>query len=1479
MSVKEHIVVFGRLLPILLFLLTFSVKAQDYYWRGGSGNWSDPANWESSFGGIPTALDNVYFDDNSFSSDGQTVTIDKFAECNNMNWTGVTHQPNLVGQESISVYGSFQLSQQMVVDYNGNIYFKAADNEQNINFSGHQLNSNLIFEGAGQWNFISNIDVGEANISLIEGKIDTKGKSLVCGSFFSIGDLEREIKLNGSLIKIVGFNGQWNVNNSLNLQKGNSKIEISNSNPLSESTFRGGGLNYQRVELYSNVVVLGNNAFEYLKLNAGINCSLQSGKTQTIRQNLSARGCAGLINIRATKDDYATIEKVSGDIQISFVGLQYIKANMNNGGQFVASYSVDSGNNQDCIITSESRDMRWVNGSGRWSDTLHWNALIASSDSKCVPLPYDNVLFDENSFSGTDTVKVDLVSSYCNNLFWDATENAVLTNLFDSSRIKIYGSLQFAQQMQNNFQGTFFFKSTSGIKTIKTNGVAFAGDVGFSGESGRWDLQDGINVKGTINFQKGTLNSHNYPVFCDRFISDSSSSRTLKFGTSLFKIRNSSPDPGLRLNNQNLVFNNNKLKIELEGDEPSIEIFGGDTIRFHQLSFTNANGQASLRNDSTYSIFQRVSFAGSGEILGNNMFDTIMLSKACVYSLHSGRTQTINNEIIAPGSCEGTLILKSTKNGVRAKLKMLGDSLIIKHISLRDIQTVPNAVYIAKRAVDLGNNLGWSEISGIEQRELFWVGGSGDWNETQHWSLTSNGSGGECVPTPKDVVRFDKYSVTNKGEKVTVDLNNAFAYDLIWSDELENPLFVADEYTALRIFGSMELSQNMNFLFEGPIYFESSEPGQTIRTNGLKFYYLNNSFFFDGVGGEWTMMDDLDLGHSDTLGNSINLINGSLITNNKTINCYRFISNSSNTRSLSLGNSDINLFKHWILNGRNLNFEAETSHLNIESGHLLQRFAENIQYNNVFFNSDTRLQKLVVTESDTVRFRNISINNGELSGDNSHVFAEDIQFSGKGSVNNLDSTGMNVYTIGSLHFDSFGAVYGNDTIEDIHFNSTGLIMGSGEYNQTFFAGDGDIFGSNQFGTLSFSPGYIYQLEGEQTQTITNQFNIRGNNCESIWLQSTNDNQAEIFKDSDTVQGDFIEMENISATGGATFDAGYFSTDLNTSNTDWIFHDNPMKYQLDSITTDIKDTLIICASNFNAGIGTTYLWQKYPDGDTVGTGFCLKLPPYNTGYYTLSVFYNEGEGCVKYDTLLWGCFYSMELDNTDVSCYGSTDGAITIKILDGTGSGPYDILWYDDGDTIANTTYVDNLAKGTYSYSVTDKEGCAVYGTSVVEEPDSLALAFNVDYNQNTIEVDVEGGVNPFTYLWENGSINYYTDIEGPGEYIVEVTDENNCLKTGSVFVDNRFVVLAPTAFTPNGDGLNDNFELYWQGPEIMNYQLDIFGRWGSQVFSSTNFQEYWNGKLFNSGDLQPMGVYSWRLIVTSYEGKQTVSQGTVTLIN
>jgi gliding motility-associated-like protein len=95
----------------------------------------------------------------------------------------------------------------------------------------------------------------------------------------------------------------------------------------------------------------------------------------------------------------------------------------------------------------------------------------------------------------------------------------------------------------------------------------------------------------------------------------------------------------------------------------------------------------------------------------------------------------------------------------------------------------------------------------------------------------------------------------------------------------------------------------------------------------------------------------------------------------------------------------------------------------------------------------------------------------------------------------------------------------------------------------------------------------------------------------------------------------------------------------------------------------------------------------------------------------------------------------------------------------------------------------------------------------------------------------------------------------PGAYTILINSENGCpTDTTIVLADvpcgNTGVTL-PNIFTPNGDGVNDRFAAFEPNPG--NWQLTIYSRWGTEVFSTNNLIQGWSGKDASAG------TYYWVL--------------------
>jgi hypothetical protein len=73
-----------------------------------------------------------------------------------------------------------------------------------------------------------------------------------------------------------------------------------------------------------------------------------------------------------------------------------------------------------------------------------------------------------------------------------------------------------------------------------------------------------------------------------------------------------------------------------------------------------------------------------------------------------------------------------------------------------------------------------------------------------------------------------------------------------------------------------------------------------------------------------------------------------------------------------------------------------------------------------------------------------------------------------------------------------------------------------------------------------------------------------------------------------------------------------------------------------------------------------------------------------------------------------------------------------------------------------------------------------------------------------------------------------------GKYWLQVIDSNNCVGTDTIQINDancRSVLLVPSGFTPNGDGLNDLLEPKLLG-DVVRFKFSIYDRWGEEVFET-----------------------------------------------
>lgn len=201
----------------------------------------------------------------------------------------------------------------------------------------------------------------------------------------------------------------------------------------------------------------------------------------------------------------------------------------------------------------------------------------------------------------------------------------------------------------------------------------------------------------------------------------------------------------------------------------------------------------------------------------------------------------------------------------------------------------------------------------------------------------------------------------------------------------------------------------------------------------------------------------------------------------------------------------------------------------------------------------------------------------------------------------------------------------------------------------------------------------------------------------------------------------------------------------------------------------------------------------------------------------------------------------------------------------------------------------DIKPGFYTVNVRDSNFCDVDSAIYIGAKPNL---FSSTTNQQDLycngwgtegaaEVIASGGVEPYTYLWStdppltDSRINYLTY----GWYFVEVTDATGCAIKDTVYIHPGTCcenIYLPNAFTPNGDGQNDE----WKAITTAALDIDLFAvynRWGEQVWHTKNQRESWDGT--RNGKTLETGTYFYTLRYTCLtDGKKYSKKGDLIML-
>jgi gliding motility-associated-like protein len=289
---------------------------------------------------------------------------------------------------------------------------------------------------------------------------------------------------------------------------------------------------------------------------------------------------------------------------------------------------------------------------------------------------------------------------------------------------------------------------------------------------------------------------------------------------------------------------------------------------------------------------------------------------------------------------------------------------------------------------------------------------------------------------------------------------------------------------------------------------------------------------------------------------------------------------------------------------------------------------------------------------------------------------------------------------------------------------------------------------------------------------------------------------------------------------------------------------------------------------------TYSWST-------GAGNVSDLTGVPAGTYTVTI--TDANGCTTSEsaTLVNPAQLIVASNITNVTCQDSTDGSISLTISGGTGAAT--VNWAHG----PQTDLIDNLEPGDYTVTVTDGKGCSYTETfsitagncnnppiavndtvtTVSGTPIDIPVLGN-DSDPDGDNINVTGISTPpnhgTTTINGDGTITYTpdTDFVGVDSFMYVICDDGipSLCDSAWVFVTvlpDRPNVSIPNGFSPDGDGINDNFEIV-DITKFPKNKLEIFNRWGNTVYKAQPYNNDWNGTNMDEEPL-PDGTYFYVL--------------------
>jgi len=848
----------------MLCLLYTCVNASGtpLYWIDGPGDYDDPDHWSFESGGspdgqLPTDKYDVIFNDDSQLDDGHVIYIPVGSYIQNSIFveTEAEFEIHFAGYNSsnkveMSIYSELQLQPTVSLTYAdslNNEWIFSKDGDHYINTGDNEM-MEIIFQDAGA-TFHQQSDIKAYNEILVTGGVWNTNSHTVDARRVRFDDTDtKEFNAENSDIHCESFDSRW-VYGSL-IVTGNYTIYT--------NKFHGGATQLLQPPIEYHNIVLGELSdtptspiIEYNNFECR-DCIIKSiiiedtgdtklaGKfTTTDHFEVTNFGSRIYFNSGNGRKDtvvfegdfilptptsceeervllsniHSTSTTFYSDTGIEINDAQLENIHTNGSGEFIVNNCILSGSTQGWEVDEELESKVYIwNGTGSsasWNSVTNW--ILENGDTAdCLPTLADDVIISEQS--DTDININAGVHATCRNFSWTNEKDIVLDlngTTFNASILSVAGSFTLNEHATITGQNAHQLEFTSTESNEIFNDGVHLPKVYFRGEVGTWSLNSSLSCD-RIEFESGTLHTENQSVTTDNWYSKNKEEINYHFYSSHILINGLFDNP---INSYINIFAGTSL---IECQDLTLDLPELYDLKLNNTSTLTINSNPLKLNSLILNSTEAVT-TGHDLELNTLVFET----DGSLLRINPDYELILNDGIVSNTSEEEPGKLQSQSNTSNQAI-VTNDNLhtcAIGFIEYQDINVEIQGIFHSPDGIDGGNNDGINYDDDPEENKRYWIGATGNWENTSNWSYLSGGCPTDDVPSANIDVIIDQNSFAASNDVITVS-SDAHCKNMIFKNENYSSKIDVAENIYVQ---SIHLDPNCsNILTVGSVYVENT---------------------------------------------------------------------------------------------------------------------------------------------------------------------------------------------------------------------------------------------------------------------------------------------------------------------------------------------------------------------------------------------------------------------------------------------------------------------------------------------------------------------------------------------------------------------------------------------------------------------------------------------------------------------------------